>query len=514
MEGASGTNVSEEDDYADIRADFSKAKWVRLRRCEKVHYRNMKRNHQAMLDMGLNSTTSAFKTRGRSRRVMAERPVNGKHSDSEDGWTPHSLSRSSDNTHPEVFSQQMPSCSKVSCLMNQKPSQQGVGEVKKEQREHLISEGEGTTSESHYKVKWRMKGAEVQDVTGEELTGSLPLNTDGRRRSKRIVKPPNQAWRADESSQIFACTQSPSSNTADIDQHRHIKRSHPKEYVRQLRAGSVNTTQHLPTSPGPSAAQPSTDTLSTLDGMSTDTLTALQGSQGEKTFSLNRGCKKHRQTNTGEKPYQCSQCGKSFNQLGNLKAHQRIHTGERPYHCSQCGKSFSQLGTLKGHQRIHKGERPYQCSQCGKSFNELRTLNRHQRIHTGERPYQCSQCGKSFSQLGNLKAHQRIHTGERPYQCSQCGKSFNQLGTLKGHQRIHTGERPYQCSQCGKSFNQLGNLKTHQRIHTGERPYQCSQCGKSFIQSGNLKIHQRIHTGERPYQCSQCGKSFSELGNL
>uniref|UniRef100_A0A3B3RK23 Uncharacterized protein n=1 Tax=Paramormyrops kingsleyae TaxID=1676925 RepID=A0A3B3RK23_9TELE len=457
MEGASGTNVSEEDDYADIRADFSKAKWVRLRRCEKVHYRNMKRNHQAMLDMGLNSTTSAFKTRGRSRRVMAERPVNGKHSDSEDGWTPHSLSRSSDNT---------------------------------------------------------MKGAEVQDVTGEELTGSLPLNTDGRRRSKRIVKPPNQAWRADESSQIFACTQSPSSNTADIDQHRHIKRSHPKEYVRQLRAGSVNTTQHLPTSPGPSAAQPSTDTLSTLDGMSTDTLTALQGSQGEKTFSLNRGCKKHRQTNTGEKPYQCSQCGKSFNQLGNLKAHQRIHTGERPYHCSQCGKSFSQLGTLKGHQRIHKGERPYQCSQCGKSFNELRTLNRHQRIHTGERPYQCSQCGKSFSQLGNLKAHQRIHTGERPYQCSQCGKSFNQLGTLKGHQRIHTGERPYQCSQCGKSFNQLGNLKTHQRIHTGERPYQCSQCGKSFIQSGNLKIHQRIHTGERPYQCSQCGKSFSELGNL
>uniref|UniRef100_A0A3B3QW85 PR domain containing 9 n=1 Tax=Paramormyrops kingsleyae TaxID=1676925 RepID=A0A3B3QW85_9TELE len=172
---------------------------------------------------------------------------------------------------------------------------------------------------------------------------------------------------ADKSTQGFPCSQCPFSFTADIYLHRHIKRSHPEEYA-------------------------------------------------EKTLGVKSSRKKHHQTHTGERPYQCSQCGKRFSELGTVKKHQRIHTGERPYQCSQCEKSFSELGTLKRHQRIHTGEKPYQCSQCGKSFNHLGNLKTHQRIHTGERPYECSQCGKKFSHLGPLKTHQRIHTGERPYQ--------------------------------------------------------------------------------------------------
>uniref|UniRef100_A0A8D0ETF6 C2H2-type domain-containing protein n=1 Tax=Strix occidentalis caurina TaxID=311401 RepID=A0A8D0ETF6_STROC len=159
------------------------------------------------------------------------------------------------------------------------------------------------------------------------------------------------------------------------------------------------------------------------------------------------------------------------------------------YTCEVCGKVFTCRSKLKQHQYMHTGEKPFNCRDCGKNFrkrwNLLNKLNEHRRIHTGEKPYKCWDCGRSFTLSGTLRRHQRTHTKEKLIPCTTCGKHFSFRSDLTRHQLIYTGERPYTCSDCSKNFQQSCHLwKHHLSVQKGESSRACaghnpiSDCGQ------------------------------------
>eukprot|EP00092_Neocalanus_flemingeri_P020777 GFUD01022513.1.p1 GENE.GFUD01022513.1~~GFUD01022513.1.p1 ORF type:complete len:752 (+),score=238.67 GFUD01022513.1:33-2288(+) len=162
-------------------------------------------------------------------------------------------------------------------------------------------------------------------------------------------------------------------------------------------------------------------------------------SSNNSTFSA------HVRNHNSAASYVCEECGKECATPQSLSTHRRSHqpTSSFPYACTYCPKRFPHVSLLQIHERVHTGEKPFQCNDCGQCFGSQSSLIKHNRnIHTPEEqmPYKCNECGKTFSKARRKVyfGHLKQHSGIRDHICPLCNAAFSSRGYLGNHfKKVH-----------------------------------------------------------------------------
>lgn len=207
----------------------------------------------------------------------------------------------------------------------------------------------------------------------------------------------------------------------------------------------------------------------------------------------------------GNENRQCPLCNKLFPNPAEYTLHLKQHTDGTK--CLVCGKNLSSANSLDRHLLVHSGEKPFECQQCGKAFTTNGNMNRHMKKRKHVNGSVSDSAEKKAKRVPNnteiSDSPPVIKTKSILPNCDACTNGFRNL--------VKTGLKPENFElvsrmDCERRKTCPCNAKESSKSSDDvESPQVCDHCGGICLRMSNR--HQKFLTSPL-FMCPTCNAGF------